>query len=136
MGRLRAGLRHAVFCCCILAVPLHSGAAQLSTVQSVNQLWEQTALNAAEATLLAIQRETGQDMSLRGVPLDSLKVRCGAARSSVSCVGASAVVHHMLNMVAFTGSTSALLGQSVHRVLLHPMSKGASNPVCSCKQHS
>lgn len=56
--------------------PAAAGAA-LSAVQSINQMWEQTALSAAEATLLAVEKQTGRDLSLRGVPLDSLKV-CSA----------------------------------------------------------
>jgi hypothetical protein len=55
-----------------------SRAATLSAVQSASQLWEQTALSAAEATLAAIQRQAPRRrLSLRAVPLDSLKVFVG-----------------------------------------------------------
>ncbi|KIY94817.1 hypothetical protein MNEG_13144, partial [Monoraphidium neglectum] len=58
--------------------PVRCSAAPLSTVHSISQMWEQTALSAAEATLVAISKQTGRDLSLRAVPLDSLK-GCGSA---------------------------------------------------------
>jgi hypothetical protein len=65
--------------------PRRAAAAPLSAVQSISAVAEQAALSAAEATLVAIQRQTGREMSLRGVPLDSLKVRRAAAARETKC---------------------------------------------------
>jgi hypothetical protein len=72
------------------ARPRPAAAASLSAVQSAAQLWEQTALNAAEATLKAIQKKTGRGdaLSLRGVPPESLKAR--RARAAAGAAGAAA----------------------------------------------
>lgn len=80
---------HAFSCVLALAVvaalTLHThlcSAAALGTVQSVTQMWEQTAMSAAEATIRAIQKQTGREgMSLRSVPLESLKVFVGRQHS-------------------------------------------------------
>jgi len=81
-GARRDGLRGAplaaVAAALVLLLPRTATAASLTAVQSASQLWEQTALNAAEATLTAIQKQTGRErVSLRSVPLESVKVFVG-----------------------------------------------------------
>lgn len=71
------GTQFLVLAAALLAAASAARCASLTAVQSAAALWEQTALNAAEATLQAIQKQAGggRRLSLRHVPLESLRVR-------------------------------------------------------------
>lgn len=52
-----------------------AAAAPLSVVNSINDIWGNVAMQAAEATIKAIQKQTGlQELSLRDVPMESFQV--------------------------------------------------------------
>lgn len=52
-----------------------AAAAPLSVVNSINDIWGNVAMQAAEATIQAIQKQTGlKELSLRDVPMESFQV--------------------------------------------------------------
>eukprot|EP00882_Tetradesmus_deserticola_P019295 GHRQ01020758.1.p1 GENE.GHRQ01020758.1~~GHRQ01020758.1.p1 ORF type:complete len:156 (+),score=33.76 GHRQ01020758.1:268-735(+) len=79
MGRHRHGLL--VLPCVLLCVAVlanNGWGASLTVVKSINDIWGNVAMQAAEATLKAIQKQTGlKELSLRDVPMDSFQVYIG-----------------------------------------------------------
>lgn len=51
--------------------------ASLSVVQSIDRLWNDVATNAAQATLKALRAQSGVDVTLTDVPMDSFQVYVG-----------------------------------------------------------
>ncbi|KAF6256957.1 hypothetical protein COO60DRAFT_1626982 [Scenedesmus sp. NREL 46B-D3] len=79
MGRKPHGLLVVpcvLLCVAVLATKGHG--ASLTVVKSINDIWGNVAMQAAEATLKAIQKQTGlTELSLRDVPMDSFQVYIG-----------------------------------------------------------
>ncbi len=71
-----AGLVASVVVSLMLLLP-SSRAASLSVVGAMDKVWQDVAYQAAEATVAAITKQTGAQLSLFDVPMDTFQVQVG-----------------------------------------------------------